>query len=570
MQHHVDEFSVADIRHTLAEVWRVIAARRWCFLFPFLAVATLAFAASLWVPRKYSATTIIKREHDPVLASMMGRAWSEPYAEIRERMPAELTHPDLIQHVLAELDLPKGLARFDNGELTPDAQAARREMAEAVARGLTTKSLETSPNRDVVSLTVVLPDRTHQIEILRALRDQYIARTKKRTIEVMRGVEGFLVNQSERCRTELAEHQRKMSELEYQYPGIDPGAADSTQATETALMHEKVDLERQIQNLNSQIKQWTDRLAPSCVTANGETEGRPMRLPQAPNPCYLELRQQIEKLERELTDAKSVRMMTEEHPIVVELRRSLTARRSELAQTPVTVDRTLDAGSGLGSDGLMAAAQNAELQLSEFEAKLQSAEGRHQEVTFQISRIQDGRVLAAGRREEYFGIKQKSDRAREELATWTQNLGPLRRVVTLESDNRGIHFSTVQDVVAVARPQSPDARLVIAACLAIGAAAGGLSVLIRELLDRSFRTVKHLSTSLGIPVIESIGEIMTQTAHRKRLIRTLVTVPVAATLMLTVMSAAGIMAYLSLKDPIVYEQVKSSPESIVDVLWNPS
>ncbi|HKQ48724.1 MAG TPA: hypothetical protein VJZ71_11700 [Phycisphaerae bacterium] len=564
MQHHIEEFSVADVRHTLAEVWRVIAARRWCFLFPFLAVATLAFTASLWVPRKYSATTVIKREHDPVLASMMGKAWSEPYAEIRQRMAAELTHPDLIQHVLAELDLPEGLSRFENGELTPDAQAAQKEMAEEIAQGLATKSLEASPNRDVVALTLVLSDRSHQAAILRELRDQYIARTKKRTIEVMRGVEAFLLTQSERCRTELAEHQRNLVELEYQFPGIDPVATDPTLAQEAVLLHEKVDLERQLQALEAQFQQWTDRLAHSCVTANGTPDGRPIRLPQAPNPQYLELRQQIEKLERELTDAKSVRMMTNEHPIVVELHRSLAARRSELGQTPVTVDRSAPVISG--PDGPMAAAQNAEFQLADLEARLQSAESRHREVSYQIAKIQDGRILAGGRREEYLGIKQKSDRAREEMATWTQHLGPLRRVVTLESDNRGIHFSTVQDVVAEARPQSPDALLVMAACLAIGAAAGGLSVLVRELMDRSFRTVKHLSTSLGIPVIESIDEIMTQTSHRRRLIRTLVTVPAAAALMLSVTSATGVMAYLSLKDPIGYERVKSTPTSVVEVL----
>jgi hypothetical protein len=565
MQHHVDEFSVADIRHTMAEVWRVLAARRWDFLFPCLLIATTAFIASLWVPRKYAATTVIKRENDPVLASMMGRAWSEPYAEIRQRMSGELTHLDLIQHVLVELDLPEGLPRFANGDLTPESVVARKEMAQQIARGLTATSLEATPSRDVVSLTLVLSDRAHQSAILREIRDQYIAQTKKRTIEVMRGVEAFLLNQSERSRAELAEHERKLVELAYRFPGIDPSATDPTLTQETALLHEKVDLERQIQTLDAQIEKWTDRLGRSCVTANGSPDGRSIRIPQAPNPRYQETKQQIEKLERELADAKSVRMMTDEHPIVVELQRSLAARRSELDKLPAMIDRSEDFPPGW-MDGPMAAAQSAELQLSDFEARLESAEGRHQEVCYQIAKIQDGRVLAAGRREEFVGIKQKADRAREELATWAQNLGPLRRVVTLESDNRGIHFATVQDVVGENRPQSPDALLVIAACLAIGVAAGGLTILARELLDRTFRTVKHLSTTLGIPVIESVDEIVTHAAHRRRMIRRLITLPATAALMLAVTSAAGMMAYLSLNDPSGYERIKSSPISIVDVV----
>jgi len=88
MQHHIDEFSVTDIRHTLQEAWRVMRDRWLYFLFPFLGISTLALVASLWLPRQYTVTTIIQREHDPVLASAVGRNLTEAYAEIRQRMPA--------------------------------------------------------------------------------------------------------------------------------------------------------------------------------------------------------------------------------------------------------------------------------------------------------------------------------------------------------------------------------------------------------------------------------------------------------------------------------------------------
>jgi len=566
MQHHVEEFSVADVRHTLAEVLRVVSGRRWYFLFPFFAVATMAFLASHWVPRKYSATTVIKREHDPVLAGMMGRSWTEPYTEIGQRMVAELTNPILITHVLADLDLPEGSSRFDNGELTPASQEARTKLADLVALGLTTKSLEASPNRDVVSLSLVLTDRRHQTDILRCLRDKYMAQTKKRTIEVLRGMEAFLVNQSERSRTELADLQKKLVELELKFPGIDPAATDPTKAQETALTLEKVDFERRIESAKTLIEQLADRLAHSCLTANGPPDGRPVRLPQAPNTRYFELRQQIEKIERDIADAKAVRMMTDAHPAVIELNRSLAVRRFELVQTPTTIDRRSDATTAISANTLMLAVQNAELQLSEAEAKLQTAEARLHEISDRVAKIQDGRVLAAGQRDEYLGISQKADRVREELTSWQQNLGPIRRVVTLESGNRGIHFTTVQEMVSAPRPNSPDALIVIVACLAIGVAVGGLVVLLAELFDRSFQTVKHLSTTLGIPVIESIDEILTQSAHRQRMIRRLVTLPIAVLVLMTVMSIAGLMAFLSLQNPIAYERVKSSPTSVIQVL----
>ena len=442
----------------------------------------------------------------------------------------------------------------------------RNKLAESVALGLTAKSLESSSHRDVVSLALVLPDRAHYAEILRGLRDKYIAQTKKRTIEVLRGVEAFLLRQSDQSRTDFAGYQKKLSDLESQFPGIDPGATDPTVAQETALALEKIDLERQTESLKVQSRHWTDRLEISSVTANGSQDGRPVRRPQAPNPRFFDLRQQIEKIERDLSDAKSVRMMTDEHPVVVRLSRSLSTRRAELECVPAMVDRQIDATSTSAADSWMAAAQHADLQISEAEAKLQTAENRMGEISQKMARLQDERILAAGHREEYLSIKQKADRAREELTTWTQNLSPLRHIVTLENDNRGIHFSTVQDVVANPRPNSPDALLVVVACLAIGIASGGLSVLLRELFDRSFRTVKHLSSSLGIPVIESIDEIMTQTTHRQRRVRRLITLPATALVLTIFLSATGLMAYLSIQNPNGYERVKTSPTSVFEVL----
>ena len=63
--HHFDEFSVTDIRHTLGEVWRVVRDRRWFFLLPFLGVSTVALIASLWVPRQWTVSTIIRRSTIP-------------------------------------------------------------------------------------------------------------------------------------------------------------------------------------------------------------------------------------------------------------------------------------------------------------------------------------------------------------------------------------------------------------------------------------------------------------------------------------------------------------------------
>ncbi|MFQ5411403.1 MAG: hypothetical protein ACE5EC_03875, partial [Phycisphaerae bacterium] len=87
--HQIDELSVTDIRHTLHEMWRVINERRWYFVFPMCTVSTIAFLCALMIPRVYRASTVIKREHDPVFETVGDKQWTKPYQEIRARIDEE-------------------------------------------------------------------------------------------------------------------------------------------------------------------------------------------------------------------------------------------------------------------------------------------------------------------------------------------------------------------------------------------------------------------------------------------------------------------------------------------------
>jgi len=110
-----------------------------------------------------------------------------------------------------------------------------------------------------------------------------------------------------------------------------------------------------------------------------------------------------------------------------------------------------------------------------------------------------------------------------------------------------------------ARPTSPDARVMVLACLVIGAAGGALAVLLAELIDRSYRTAVQVTRSLGLAVIESIDEILTAPMRRKRMVRDYCILPLCGAGMLLVVSASGVAAYLSVQSPLMYEQWKHAP-----------
>jgi hypothetical protein len=556
MQHHIEEFSVSDLRHTLGEAWRVVRERRWHFLFPFAIVSSLALVGSLLIERQYRGTTIIKRENDPVLASMMGKSWTEPYAEIRQRMSIELAEVDEVEKILTELDLPAGLDFFDSGDLTPKSREARHQLALEVSKGLTTRSLESSTNRDIVAIDLTLNDPTHLTSVLSAVRDRYVERARKKTSEVLTNVESFFQAESERCRSQLTELRRKLLEYQMQYPGIDPDESDPAQSEQSALTVEAMQLERELTELVGKRRRIDASIENGTFSDEGAANS-PSTVIRSPNPDYIALRSDVERIRAQITEAKTIRLMTDQHPVMERLNQTLMTKESELERMPRDISTAAAVVSG------QTVAERLVAQVAELDARTTIVRGRLEQLRSRRGTIDQHRVLAVDHREAYLKVKGKAERLNAELSTWQQNIGPIRHILTVEDKNRGLHFSTVQDAAAAEKPVSPAANMVIGICLAIGAIVGAVVALLGELFDRSFRTVKQLQGMLGVPVIESIDEIVTAATRRRRLSLNLFAVPAAALAAFAMLVTTGAMAYLSLERPAEYQQLRSTPSRVV-------
>ncbi|MEK6644627.1 MAG: hypothetical protein AABZ08_12040 [Planctomycetota bacterium] len=564
--HHFDEFSVTDIRHTLGEVWRVVRDRRWFFLLPFLGVSTVALIASLWVPRQWTVSTIIRREHDPVLASMMGRSWTEPYTEIRQRMAGEVADPETIEKVLAGIGLPHGVEQFSNGELAPSGRSARKMLVSEIAAGLAVKQIETSPNRDVVLIRLTMSDPLVAPEALRALRDEYIRKAQKRTTEILRSVEKFFQGESNRCREQLADFQKKLMEFDVAYPGINPDSTDPSKTEQSDLLVENAQFGRQIEELQqAEHDLETARLAAEAALTSMTVAPEPEET-EEPNPEFAALTGEVERLQKDIVEARTQKGMTDLHPLVQRMTASLESKQELLERTPAVIKKAVIAIAVPGPTPL----QRIQNQSKELNAKLVTIQNRVKLNHEKLARIERSRAAMMDQREPYAKLKDKVTRANEELATWQANLGPLKHILTLEDSNRGIHFATVRDVDAAVRPSAPDPRVALGICLAIGGAFGAVVVLLAELLDRSFRTAQSLTTTLGVPLIESIDEILTASTRKRRILQRLIVMPTLAMAMSFVMLVAGAMAFMSIDNPGDYDAFKKSPHRVFSLLLGSS
>jgi hypothetical protein len=183
--------------------------------------------------------------------------------------------------------------------------------------------------------------------------------------------------------------------------------------------------------------------------------------------------------------------------------------------------------------------------LADTGTKLKTILARQEDIQRASDRLQRSRLVAAEHREGFLKIRQKAERIEADLNSWQQNIAPIRRLLTLESSNRGLHFTAVGDVEAAGKPAFPTMWIVLAASLGIAVACGALTVLVVELLDHSYRSAKQLA-SLGVPVIRMIDEIVTRETHKSRVLRRLVVIPSMVIILLAVLLSAGSLAIRSL------------------------
>lgn len=556
--HHLDEFSVSDLRHTVLETLRVLADRRWWFIIPFCVVSTAAFIASHAVPRRYSTRTQFERRNDPVLAGLLGQRWTQPYEEQKGRINADLKDRANMVEVLAGLDLPTGLKRFPDGRLTPEAEKARERLADEVIAGLTAKFIETSVNRDVVELSLTLGDKTHLPAILAAIRERYIENTRVKTVGVLNGALEFFQSEAERSTGALRELERKLADAEHAYPGVNPDAYDPIEAERTRLIADRAEHRRRIGELTMEREQNARTLARLVEKPDEKSDAaNAVEAPLIVNPRFAELTAEMKQIDRDIEECMTVKQMTEQHPRVASLRAKRRSRAEELNTTPPRIPST---------DRLVAAASNLPAEENRIRAHISELDARIAARTTDIAGIERHMLDLQARREQalehrqaYLDLRGKAVDAKAELNAWQQQLVPIRRILTVESKNRGIHFLTREEPAVATRPSYPASLMVLSICLISGVVVGVVGMLLSELIDRSFRTTRQITTALGVPLIESIDEIVTAAIRRKRLVRRLVAVPVATFLMLFVMAIAGAMAYLSIEHPNDFDKLTRMP-----------
>ena len=171
------------------------------------------------------------------------------------------------------------------------------------------------------------------------------------------------------------------------------------------------------------------------------------------------------------------------------------------------------------------------------------------------------------RRQNYLTLQQEVQSAKADWKAWNDHVEIVGRVLAAEEGRRGIGFTTVEKARVPGRPASPTMAGVFLMSAGVGLALGALAVFLREVFDRSLRDPAKVRMALGIPVLETIGEIRTGPTRGWWDRRVLM--PALAGAETLAVAVLGTLVFLNLRHPEVYRNVvdQALPERVVAGLF---
>ncbi len=288
-------------------------------------------------------------------------------------------------------------------------------------------------------------------------------------------------------------------------------------------------------------------------------------VPTKPNPAHAEKKGRILQIEKQLLEMKMT--MTEEHPQVRRLRQRLAYFAEELSRTPATIPgpRSSGATAERTAGGLTPEQRVRQHEIARTQAALRSlkrdiakTERELKAVDERITRYDAEKDTVLERREEF--LRRQSDLAttRGDLEAELKRCNYVGQLINAEKNKRGLTFTVLENTQVSTKPVSPKVGRLITVSLGFGVMVGLGCVVLLELLDRTFRSVSQVGSALQLPILQSIGEIITPELRRRRMARQ-VAMHAAATVLIALVCAASGLVYLSLEKPQEFERIKGNP-----------
>lgn len=532
--------TTSDLQQLVGKVLSVVRYRKWLFLLPCLAGTLAVLAGSLWIPRQYTMRTVFERREDPVMIKLVANS---PYTfeTLRRSLKSSLMGVEAVSNALATIQMPSADKHLEG--------ISAASLAPRFSKQFTVTMLDSSSNFDLIELRYHGDHPELGEQLARTLRDNYIRNVQATIVNLQQQAQQFFADETEKRRAGVAQMQAELAQLVIKEPEVDPRRPDWLNERIAAenlfieqLNRQKMDLVSEIDAREGYLRDLDEQ----------QKRGKPpstvmTKVTRDPRRHWLE--NEMTQVANRIAEAKAIRGMKDTHPDMEAMNNRLAQLRGEYEKLPVGI--SADQAEESAATNLWDQERNrVQMELRSFQGKVQQLELDLAQHQAERDRLFLSETTVFERQRKYMLRVQEFDTLKSDLAVWQNKLDEINRAMTASSMDRSMRFTTIEECHRSFKPVTPKLGSTFAMSGGVGLALGALIVFLREIFDRSFRTPARVRQVLGIPVLETIGEINVG-INRRKVMALAVGRSLAGIQIVLILAFAG-LNYLSLENPSMY------------------
>ncbi|MBP2276529.1 MULTISPECIES: XrtA system polysaccharide chain length determinant [Sphingomonas] len=469
-----------EIRVALHTIWM----RRWIALAVAWGIAVLGWAVVAQIPNSYESRARVSVQMNTILPNAVGITPADQQKDM-----------DMIRQTLTSA---VSLEKVVRGTDLANTVKTDRDVADRVA-GLA-KAIKITAQQDnlfEIVATGSSPKVTRQVvqKLIDLFVEQNLSGDRDETSTSLK----FLDAQLEQRQKQLADADAKRADFQNHYLGSLPGSGSLTDrmgAARTAMAQVESDLAA---------------AQSSLAAVNGQMAGVPASVAGATSAAGVgPARARLNAIQGQLADVRA-RGYTENHPDVIALRSQLAAAQAAARGEPV-------------SAGAASATNPAYLSLRSIQADKQAQVAALNARRAQLQRDLDTITAKLAGDPGVAAQQSKIDNDYQVLKDGYAKLLADREAIKLrgqaQSQTDSIKFSVIDPPTAPRVPTAPNRPLLLTGVLIAALGGGVAAAFVLGQLKTTFATAARLEKATGMPVIGSIGEMVTaaQTAARRRML----------------------------------------------------
>lgn len=460
-----------EVRAALHAVWM----RRWVALGVAWALCLAGWLVVSQMPNNYESRARIFVQLRQILPGTDGANQAAQARDI-DRVRQTLTSAVNLEKVVRGTDLARTVA-------------TDRDIADRIA-GLQKAIKLTAQQDNLFEISVTAPNGRLAKQIAQKLIDIFVEGNLADNRDASSQSMQFLDAQLEARQKQLQEAEAKKADFQARYLGSLPGTGslnDRISAARTQLASVQSDLAAAQSGLNAVNAQMSGTPANVAGAGSAATAGP--------------ARARLAALQGQLAEARS-RGWTDNHPDVIAL-------KSQVAQATAAASREpmYGGGGGSSSNPLYLSLKSMQADKSATVAMLVQ---RKNQIEGDLATLEAKIAEAPGVAAEQGQIDREYQVLKDQYDKLLADREQLKVTSSAQSVSDTVKFNVIDPPTQPRSPTSPNRPLLLTAVLIAGLGAGVAAAFALAKLKTTFATATRLEKASGMPVIGSIGEVLTQ------------------------------------------------------------